>query len=112
MKLKENLIRCVIKEPGRAPEDNPFVENTLKGLQKIVGGDIEIHNICTDLVVICNETGMIDGLPFNCVVCGAEFYGTLIFAGAQGEELVSLTPDQVRFVLWWLGRMYEGDANG
>lgn len=112
MKLKENLIRCVVKEPGRAPEDNPFVENTLKGLQKLVGGDIEIHNICSALVVICNETGRIDGLPYNTVMMGEDFYGTLVVAGAKGEELVSLTPDQVKFVLWWLGRMYGGEENG
>lgn len=103
MKLKENLIRCVVKEPGRAPADDPFVENTLAGLQKLVGGDIEIHNICKDLVVICNESGVIDGLPYNTVMMGAEFYGTLVVAGAKGEELVSLTEEQVRFIKWWVG---------
>lgn len=112
MKLKENLIRCVVKEPGRAPADDPFIENTLAGLQKLVGGDIEIHTIGPDLVVICNETGRIDGLRFNCAICGAEFFGTLVFAGAKGEELTSLTEDQVRFIKWWFGQLCGGKENG
>ena len=39
-----------------------------------------------DLVIICNEEGLLKGLPNNCNVAGIDFVGTIIFIGIQGKE--------------------------
>ena len=84
-------IKVLIKEPGeqlRASE----VENTLEALQSVVGGYIETVTVATDLVIICNEEGILKGLPFNCEVLNHGFVGTILFAGAAGDEFADIPP--------------------
>ena len=79
-------IKAFIKEPGKNPHVS-YISDSLENLQKWVGGYIETVTIAQDLIVICNEEGLILDLPFNCQICGANFYGTLLFVGSDGEEL-------------------------
>lgn len=81
----KKFIRVLIKEPGKTAEMRT-IENTLESLQKIVGGYIETVTMFADLVVICNEEGRINAMPFNCQFLGSLFFGTIILAGVDGEE--------------------------
>lgn len=47
---------------------------------------IETVTLSSDCVVICNEEGMLRGLPYNCNICGIDFVGTIVFAGINGDE--------------------------
>lgn len=78
-------MKVIIKHPGQ----RPYVTNistTLKNLQISVNGYIETVFLQNDLVVICNEEGLLQNLPHNCCVEGIDFVGTIIFIGKQGEE--------------------------
>lgn len=61
------------------------VENTLEALQKQVGGYIETASFMKNTCIICNEEGLLIGLPVN-VFLGYPFRGTLLIVGVDGEE--------------------------
>lgn len=89
-------IKVVIKKPGE-PFVSAQISNTLESLQVAVGGYIEAVTLSRDVVIICNEEGRIKGLPFNCKVAGADFVGTIIFAGIEGDEFADLP---VKMAAW------------
>ncbi len=62
------------------------IDNTLEALQAEVGGYIETVAIATDAVVICNEEGLLRGLPYNCRFLGRSFVGPLLVAGRDKDE--------------------------
>ena len=74
-----------IKDPGKPPR-SVNISKSLKNLQNTVGGHIECVRPLTDMVIICNEEGMINDLPFNCELFGLPFFGTIIFAGANEDD--------------------------
>jgi len=78
-------MRVIIKEPGKAGHVIE-VKNELEELQRIVGGYIEAVPLFPNLVVICNEDGRLQGLPYNCELCGIMFVGTILLAGVDGPE--------------------------
>lgn len=78
-------ISVLIKDPGKPPR-HVNIENSLKNLQTIVGGYIETVTISSDAVIICNEEGRLKALPYCCTICGIDFFGTIVFAGIDGEE--------------------------
>lgn len=101
--LKENQILVVIKEPGKEPRVEPLFDNTLEAFQKAVGGWVEAVTIAEDLVIICNEEGLLRRLPVNVRVCGITFVGTVIAVGVKGDEFASLKSVHVPHVLRLLG---------
>lgn len=102
---KESKILVCIKEPGEEPRIEPLFDNTLEAFQKAVGGYIETVTICTDLVLICNEEGVIKGMPYNVTICGMDFYGTLLAVGIAEDEFASVKGVHVSTVL----NMLRGD---
>lgn len=84
----------------KAPDDTKFrqilVPNELHPLQELVGGYVETLTVRTDpkVVLICNEEGIPQGMPFNCIIaCGDDrgafdcpFYGPILMVGVDGEE--------------------------
>lgn len=106
----DNCIICVIKDPGEQPIV-ANIPNTLEALQKAVGGHIEAVTIASDLVLICNEEGLLMGLPYNHTACELPLVGPIVAVGVDGEEFVSLTPDQIQFLRCWL-REPKSDLRG
>lgn len=47
--------------------------------------------IAEDCAIICNEEGRLLGMPHNCIVCGVDFVGPIVFVGVDGEEFSDLT---------------------
>ncbi len=82
-------ISVLIKEPGKKPR-HVNIENSLKNLQNTVGGYLETVTLADDCVVICNEEGRIQGLPYCCTIAGVDFVGTVVIAGVAGEEFADL----------------------
>ena len=73
----------------RADRPDPYVtniSNNLKNLQNFVGGNIEFVRVFSDCGIICNEEGLLLGLPENCNILGHYFVGDLFFVGVDGED--------------------------
>lgn len=94
-------MRVIVCEPGKTAELRE-IPNTLKALQKTVGGYIEtlhpsraaLRNI-DNTVMIFNEEGRLRNLPPN----RFGIVGTLLFTGVEGDEFRSLTADEVVGIL-------------
>lgn len=100
---KQKNILVVIKEPGKAPHVEPCFPNTLEAFQKAVGGYIETLTLCEDLVLIVNEEGLLQELPFNCKVCNVPLVGTIVAAGVAGDKFAGIRAACVPWVL----RLFE-----
>lgn len=90
-------INCIIKRPDEPVGHMTSISCTLKNLQNHVEGRIEAVTLREGLVVICNEEGLILGLPHNCTLNasgfygdGISFFGTIIVIGASGEEFTDI----------------------
>lgn len=81
--------QCINQRTRQKPR-HVNISDSLTNLQKTVDGFIETVTIATDLVVICNEEGIIRNLPYNCTICGAKLYGTIIMCGVNGDEFSDL----------------------
>ena len=104
--IKENQIMVVIKEPGKEPAVEPLFSNTLEAFQEAVGGYIECCTIATDLAIICNEEGKLNGLPYNTTILGEQFVGTILAVGIKGDEFASLPARVVPLAMRLLGGAY------
>ena len=79
------------KEPGKDPVLTA-VENTLSALQEAVDGYIETVTMADDFVVICNEEGCIQSLPYNCTLLGdIDLYGTILIAGMKDDKFTDVS---------------------
>lgn len=95
-------IKVVLQEPG---EISRIVEvpNTLRAIQELVGGYIEVHPICNDLLIVMDEEGRFKGLPENvCCVQYGKIVGAVFVTAAAGEEFRSLTAEEIQAARGWL----------
>lgn len=90
-------IKVIIKRPGEKPYTT-WISDRLENLQKTVEGYIETVTVSTDLVIICNEEGRIRNLPYNCTILGADFFGTILLAGINGEEFGNVPDGAWKFL--------------
>lgn len=91
---------AVVKvEPGKKAQ-LVKIENSLEGMQAVVGGLIQaISPFDDEVVLVCNEEGKMLGLPLNRtlqgtgdIICGTFF---ICGAPADAEEFDSLTKEQL-----------------
>ena len=82
---REMKIKAYIKRPDELIGHSTWIENSLKNLQNTVDGYIEAVTV-DNFVIICNEEGRLKDLPYNCTICDMDFFGTIIFAGIDGDE--------------------------
>lgn len=91
------MIKVVLCEVGKEPSVVE-IENDLYTLQKIVGGYIENITLQSKICLICNEEGMLKGLPFN--RCG--ILGTFILTKYDSEgKLISLSNSETKIIQEW-----------
>lgn len=63
--MKESKLSILLVEPGKRPEIIK-INDTLKAMQDIVGGDIEVYQPFDDEVaIVCNKEGKVKGFPLN-----------------------------------------------
>ena len=94
---KEQHIRILVVEPGKAPYAT-VIENSLEGMQSVVGGYIEYVPLADDrnASLYCNDEGKINGLPSNRRLGGDIIAGTFFICGSDGGEYdCSLTDEQI-----------------
>ena len=78
-------MKVIRKKPGAQPELID-IDNTLKALQTEIGGYLETVTIASDAVVICNEEGVLLGMPYNCRFFGVDFVGPILVVGRNKDE--------------------------
>lgn len=103
------MAKAIILEPGKEAEIRD-IGTDWKSLSAIVGGMIEcVEPFGNDIVITVNEEGKILGLPLNRALVEngkvLDIYaGTMVVLRADGEQLVSLTDEQVAFILQRFGK--------
>lgn len=90
------IIKRAFEPVGRIIE----IDNTLKALQDNVGGYIETVTLASDLVIICNEEGLLKRLPYNCNVCGHDLVGTILVLGVDGDEFCDVPLTLAEWERW------------
>ena len=95
--MSEAKIKAIIKRPDEKVGHMTNISPTLKNLQRIVEGPIEIVTIAPGLVLICNEEGKLRGLERNFRMGGDLFFdvilGEVIICGVDGEDLDDIPID-------------------
>ena len=97
MSKKETNIEIVIV-PSAGPLRVETIENTLANLQKQVGGYIEVFPVgVAGAIGICNEEGLLRGLPLGPLVpaLGHPICGDFLIVRDAGAEFGSLKADQI-----------------
>jgi hypothetical protein len=94
-------IRVLIYPVGEPPRE-VVIDSDLSAFQKVVGGYIEVVGLAClpsggTIDLICNEEGLIYGLPFNRYVDGHRIVGQFLIMRHNSEgEPSSLSPVDVR----------------
>lgn len=94
---------AVYKKPGEKAELIE-VQNVLEDFQSLVQGNIEVVNIGPYIyrterisqryLLICNETGKLDGLDANIVLGSDIVVGNIVVVAAGIDDFTSLTDDE------------------
>ena len=90
-------MNVLVVEPGYMPYEKEV--NGLHEMQAVVGGYIEAIYPYEEMVaIVCNEEGLINGLPFNRSVEGGYggVFGTFFVCGLGEESFDSLSPAQMK----------------
>ncbi len=91
-------IKVLIVEPGQYPR-RAEIANSLPEMKTIVGGYIEsVHPWEDAALIICNEEGLVNGLPLNRLVfeLGEPIAGAFFICGVDGDNFVSLSEKQLQ----------------
>lgn len=89
-------INAIIKAPADEVGYMTKVNNELESFQYLVKGYIETLTLKADpedeksIVVICNEEGWLQDMPYNCTVGGFELAGTILVVGVDGDEFADV----------------------
>ena len=91
-------MNVLVVEPGYLPYEKEIKDDAdhLEQMQSIVGGLIEpIYPYHEEVAIVCNEEGLINGLPFNRSVPGGYggVFGTFFICGLGEEDFCSLPPE-------------------
>ena len=89
-------MNVLVVEPGYLPYEKEI--NGLEEMQAVVGGWIEaIYPYEVEVAIVCNEEGLINGLPFNRRVPGGYggVFGTFFICGLGEEDFCSLPAELV-----------------
>ena len=90
-------MNVLVVEPGYAPYEKEI--NGLQEMQEVVGGLIQaIYPFQEPVAVVCNDEGLLLGLPFNRSMDGGYggVCGTFFICGLGEENFCSLTPEQIQ----------------
>lgn len=102
MEQTQQTIKILLKRPHE-PWCEAKIPNTLAAMQDAVGGLIEAVRIHTDAVIICNEEGLIRGMPYNARVMGTNFCGPIFVCGVDGEEFADTPITLKNWLRFWIG---------
>lgn len=86
----KDRIKVIVKRHNEPIGHTVMVDNSLEQFQKLVGGHIEVVGLTPDVLLVCNEEGLINNLPYNCTVDGMTLYGDIVLVGVDGEDFTDV----------------------
>ncbi len=89
-------MKVLMVKPGYAPYEVEL--NGLKEMRAAVGGLIQcIYPFQERAALVCNDEGLLLGLPYNRSVPGGYggIFGTFFICGIDKEDFCSLSPEQI-----------------
>ena len=92
-KESKGMIHVWLKEPGKQ-QVKKWIPNQLEFLQLFVDGYIETFTVTAGAVIICNEEGKINDLPYNCTVLGEQLFGNILLVGTDEDEFDDVPYDE------------------
>ena len=96
--MKDKQIRVIVKTVDGDWEIKT-IDNALKPLQQIVGGHIEPVTLTGDYTLLCNEEGLVLGLPFNQRVFEFKIYGDFCIVRTHGDEFVTMNQEEAESII-------------
>ncbi|MFR3225922.1 MAG: DUF3846 domain-containing protein [Blautia massiliensis (ex Durand et al. 2017)] len=98
MESKKETMTVLVVEPGKYPYRKE-IPSTLKAMQSVVGGLIEIVYPWPDsrAVVVCNDEGLINKLPLNRYLptINSAIYGTFFICDGADDDLHALCDEDL-----------------
>ena len=93
-------IKVLVKDPGKAPVITE-VENTLEGLQALIGGNIEAVTKKDGLVMLVDEEGKLKRLPLNFMDYQLDdvIVGRAAFFGTDGDDFADVPEETAKAIL-------------
>lgn len=81
-------MKVIIKRPFEPVGRIIDIDNTLEALQTAISGYIETVTLRSRryVCILCDEEGRIYRRPHNCTVDYADFCGTILVVGVDGDE--------------------------
>lgn len=73
-------MQIVVCKTGTAPEVREIGREDLSAMQEIVGGWIEVVYLSAVLCLVCNDEGVINGMPLNRIILNERIDGTRLGA--------------------------------
>lgn len=97
---ERRCVRMLLVSPGQEPKEVP-VEDSVRALQKLVGGRFQIVYPWDDACLICNDEGKLNGMHPNRVVRTGlmsvdVIHGPFLVSGFSKDDLDSLTDEQMK----------------
>lgn len=90
------MVKIIVIEPSKEPEVRELKEISLKAMQEIVEGYIEVIGFDRDTLLVINEEGKLRNLPLNFQIRHHTIVGTVFICGKQGEDMIGLTESQIK----------------
>jgi hypothetical protein len=67
-------VNVLLKRTG-CPFEWAAIDNTLEAMQKLVGGYIETVTLPGNMVLVCDEEGVLKGKPLNAIIKNRQGHG-------------------------------------
>lgn len=87
-------MNVLLVKPGKYAREAE-IDGSLAGMQAVVGGTIEAtYPFEEPVAIICNDEGLLLGLPLNRKICdGCIIAGTFFVCGLGEENFADLSPE-------------------
>lgn len=82
------------------------IADTLEGMQRLVGGHIEVYPVCFEhsIILVCNEEGKLVDLPATALVVADKRLSPEVICGnffvcrVSGENMVSIKDEDIEYI--------------
>lgn len=101
MKEVITIQTIVVMEPRKRPKIRQVEDLSLKVMQQIVEGYIQVVDMGDNILLVCNEEGKLQNKLGNFPLGDDIIVGTVLFCCGFGEEMIGLTSDQTETILNW-----------
>lgn len=91
--------KIIYKRAGEGAEVKEVDIKDLKTLQRLVGGYIQTFPFMADVLIVCNEEGLLQGLAPNIVVHGETLVGNIFFCSYDDEDFIGLDDEQINQIM-------------